>query len=173
MSTSIVRRAKALRSARSEFCPATTTRARAQPRSVRARRERVRSVRRKGSALTQARSGLLPAPEPVNRMNRVMLGWAKSSVWRGRVRPIEQSKRDGTGCASGCVGTTMCRPGGTCASRKRGRGQTTTQHTRVCGPAAAHYRRHYLEGEPSARNSHARFDARGEETWSPWLRHRH
>ena len=36
----------------------------------------VRSVCRKISALTEARNGLLPAPEVVERLNRVMLGWA-------------------------------------------------------------------------------------------------
>ena len=54
-----------------------TTRAREQPASARARaRGSVRTVCRKISALTEARYGLLPAPEVVGRLNRVLLGWA-------------------------------------------------------------------------------------------------
>ena len=50
----------------------------------------VRSVCRKVSALTEARYGVLPAPEVVGRLNRVLLGWA-NYFCLGRASPAYEA----------------------------------------------------------------------------------
>ena len=136
----------------------------------------VRSICRKISELPQARYGLLDEGEIVERLNRAMLGWA--NYFRlGEVAPAYAAI---DAHATKRLRQWLCRKHKVQSGKyvrypdeRLWQSMGLTRLKRADGQLCVG-EGHDLEREPSAGNPHARFDERGEETWSRWgLRHRH